>query len=100
VSDQDVAGESTRARKTPNLRESRRALDFQSRFAPADRATRTALRVPCLYEKRRHRVSVRRVAPSSDGSAAPSDKADALVPAPAESFYKLEFHHASPQLRA
>lgn len=35
-----------------------RALDFQSRFAPADRATRTALRVPCLYEKRRHRVSL------------------------------------------
>src|SRR5688500_20360202 len=67
----------------PNLRESLRALDFQSRFAPADRATRTALRVPCLYAKRRHLVTVRRVAPSSDGSAAPSDKADALVPAPA-----------------
>lgn len=43
--------------KHSRTRESFRALDFQSRFAPADRATRTALRVPCLYEKRRHRVS-------------------------------------------
>src|SRR5688572_12031678 len=83
VSDQDVAGESTRARKTPRPAgiPSRPRLPEPLRSGRQGNPHRSASAV--FVRKKAPPRLVRRVAPSSDGSAAPSDKADALVPAPA-----------------